>query len=150
VATFDRPNDPAIRLFWNGIVTVTVRQKLCHTTDLITVWINAFHMWDASRHLAITAAFTSASDAGHAVQLDGIIFPWRHRKDLPTFYSHAAMCMEGDTTPWLGLSTLGGMLAKSVEQGKPQDYDAALKLAGLTLSSSVSEKDHSILKPLPI
>jgi hypothetical protein len=120
---------------------------LCQTTDIVTGWINAFHMWDAAGDLAITAAFTSATEA---FQLDGIMFPWRNRKNIPTFYSHSPMCVVGDTIPWAGYETLGGMLATSVAQGKPQDYDAAMRSAGFTLPSSVTEKDHSILKPLPI
>jgi hypothetical protein len=147
VATFDKPNDPAIRLFWNDIVTATPIQPLCRTTDHITGWINAFYMWNAAGDIAVTAAATSQNQT---VQIDGITFPWRHRRDVPTFYSHSPMCMETERSPWIGHLTLGGMLAKSVKQGKPKDYDAALKLAGITLPSSVTEKDHSILKPLPI
>jgi hypothetical protein len=146
IATFDKPNDPAIRLFWSNIVTTTLRQKLCRTTDLVTGWINAFHMWDGAGNLAITANLATSE----ALQLDGVTFPWRHCKDLPTFYSHAPMCMAFNNPGWVGFSTLRGMLAKHIEQGKPQDYDAAMKLAGFTLPSSVTEKDHSMLKPLPI
>jgi hypothetical protein len=145
VATFDKPNDPAIRLFWNDIVTITPKQVLCQTTDLETGWINAFQMWDAAGNLAITAASTN-----DALQLDGITFPWRHLKNLPTFFSRSPMCLAGDAVQWASLSTLGGMLATSVKQGKPQDYDAALKSVGFILPSSVTEMDHSILKPLPI
>lgn len=40
-------------------------------------------------------------------------------------------------------------MAKSVKQGKPQDYEAAMKSVSFRLPSSVTEKDHSILQPLP-
>jgi hypothetical protein len=69
VETFDKPNHPAIRLFWNDIVTATPRQLLCDKTELITGWINAFHMWDPAGSLAITTSFAVA--ASDAVNLDG-------------------------------------------------------------------------------
>jgi hypothetical protein len=147
VETFDKPNDPAIRLFWNDIVTVTARQNLCSTTNLITGWINAFHMWDPAGNLAITANVVTASEA---VQLDGLTFPWRHSKDSPISNSHVPMCIEGDSPFSASHPILVGMLAKSVKQGQPQGYEAAMKLAGFRLPSSVAEGDHSILQPLPI
>jgi hypothetical protein len=42
------------------------------------------------------------------------------------------------------------MLAKSVKQGKPEGYEAAMKLAGFSHPSSVKESGHSTLQPLPI
>ncbi|KAF2432417.1 hypothetical protein EJ08DRAFT_677630 [Tothia fuscella] len=44
--TFDIPHDPAIRLFWNDMITATPLQPLCQTTDKVTGWINGFHFWD--------------------------------------------------------------------------------------------------------
>jgi hypothetical protein len=146
VQTFDTPNELATRLFWNDIVTATPRQDLCITTELITGWINAFHMWDPAGNLAITSAVTTAE----AVQLDGMLFPWRHSKDVPISNSHIPMCGVADTARWGSYRILIGMLAKSVKQGKPDGYEAALKLAGLKLPSSVAESDHSMLRPLPI
>jgi hypothetical protein len=104
-------------------------------------------MWNPAGNLAITADIATASEA---VQLDGITFPWRHCKDTPISNSHVPMCMEADTPRWGSYPILVGMLAKSVKQGKPQGYEAALKLAGFTLPSSVAESDHSILQPLPM
>jgi hypothetical protein len=147
IQTFDKPNDPAIRLFWNDIITATPRQKLCRTTELITGWINVFHMWDPAGNLAITSAVTAAAEA---VQLDGVVFPWRHRNHTPISNSHIPMCGVADTPRWGSYRILIGMLAKSVKQGKPEGYEAAMKSAGLTLPSSVGESDHSILQPLPI
>jgi hypothetical protein len=80
--------------------------------------------------MAITTAFTSASEF---FQLDGITYLWRHRRDIPTFYSHAPMCIAANKPGWAGYEGLGGMLAKSVTQGKPQGYDAAMRLPGFTL-----------------
>ncbi|KAF2429953.1 hypothetical protein EJ08DRAFT_716097 [Tothia fuscella] len=147
VQTFDNPNDPATRLFWNNMITITARQNLCSSTELITGWINAFHMWTPAGNLAITAAVTTASEA---VQLDGITFPWRHAKDTPIANSHVPMCVDGDSPISASSPILVGMLAKSVKQGKPEGYEAAMKLAGFTLPSTVAESDHSILQPLPI
>jgi hypothetical protein len=147
VQTFDKPNDPAIRLFWSDIVTSTARQHLCSTTDIITGWINAFHMWDPAGNLAVTSAVASSSEA---LNLDGVTYPWRHRKDTPVANSATPMCVVGDTPRWASFPVSGGMLAKSVKPGKPQGYEAAMKLAGFTLPSSVAESDHSILQPLPV
>jgi hypothetical protein len=149
VQTFDTPNDPAIRLFWNDIVTVTPRQSLCSTTELVTGWINAFHMWDPTGNLAVTAPFINAA-ANEQVKLDGVIFPWRHSKDTPISNNHASGCMRVDGPGRSGFSVIVGMLAKSVRQGKPEGYEAAMKAAGFTIPSSVKESDHSILQPLPV
>jgi hypothetical protein len=147
VQTFDTPNDATIRLFWNDMITITARQNLCITTDIITGWVNAFHMWDPAGNLAIAAPFTSAEEQ---LKLDDVTFPWRHCKDAPIANSHAPGCATADGPGVSGFSILVGMLAKSVKQGKPEGYEVALKKAGLTLPSSVKESDHSILQPLPI
>jgi hypothetical protein len=91
--TFDTPNDPAIRLFWNDIITVTPRQNRCSTTELITGWNNAFHMWDHTGNLAITA-LSATAPADEQFKLDGITLPWRHIKDTPISNNHASGCME--------------------------------------------------------
>jgi hypothetical protein len=148
VATFDKPNDLSIRLFWSDIVTATPRQKLCRTTDLITGWINVFHYWDGAGSLVPNAQVQVSSN--EAVQLDGITYPWRHRKDLPTSYSHVPMCLSGGTPGWSSAEVLVGMLAKSVKKGIPEGYVGAMKLAGFTLPTTVVESDHSILQPVPI
>jgi hypothetical protein len=147
VQTFEKPNDPIIRLFWNDMVTITARQHLCSTTELITGWINAFHMWDPAGNLAITTAIATSSES---LNLDGVTYPWRHRKDTPVANTAIPMCVVGGTPRWASFPVSGGMLAKSVKKGKPQGYEAAMKLAGFTLPSSVSESDHSILQPLPV
>jgi len=145
--TFVKPNDHAIRLFWNDMVTMTARQDRCSTTELVTGWINVFHMWDPAGNLLGTADTATASEA---LQLDGITFPWRHVRDTPVSNSHAPMCIEADGPGISSDSILVGMLAKGVKQGKPAGYEAAMKLAGFTLPSSVAESDHSTLQPLPI
>jgi hypothetical protein len=144
VATFDIPNDSATRLFWNDMVTITARQKLCRTTELVTGWINAFHFWDGAGNLVLSAQ-ASGSDN---IQLDGVTFPWRHIKDIPTTHSHAPMCI-GDNRGGLGTEVMVGMLMKNVKKGIPEDYAKAMLLAGLRIPPTVVEGDHSILQPLP-
>jgi hypothetical protein len=146
VATFEKPNDPDIRLFWSDIVTVTPRQKFCNTTDLVTGWINAFHHWDGAGSLVTKAEATSSE----AVQLDGITYPWTHRRNLPTSYSHMGFCVMADTLASWDYELLMGMLAKSVKKGIPKDYAEAMQLAGFKLPATVVENDHSILQPLPV
>jgi hypothetical protein len=159
IETFDKPNDLGVRQFWSDIVTLTPKQKLCRTTDLVTGWINAFHYWDGAGSLVNNAdpSLNNPSSASKpreqmqsdALVLDNITYPWRHRKDLPTSYSHTTMCMGGDTPGWRRSQLLVGMLAKSVKKGIPEGYEQAMKQVGFKLPSSVKESDHSILKPLP-
>jgi hypothetical protein len=149
IATFDRPNDPAIRLFWNDIVTITARQKLCLTTDIVTGWINAFHFWDGTGKPI--SSFNLASDStanNQTLKLDNVVFPWRHTKDLPTAYSHVAMCVSSDSKWESSTGMLVGMIAKSVRKGAPEGYTSALQMAGFILPLPVVETDHSILQPL--
>jgi hypothetical protein len=158
IQTFDKPNDLAIRTFWSNMITAVPRQRSCDTTELVTGWINVFHMWNPAGNLAVTAPFTTpasdaspaTSEASEAFELDGTTFLWRHIKDIPVAHSHIPMCVEGDTLRWSSYPILVGMLAKKVKQGKPAGYDAALKSAGFTLPSSVAESDHSTLQPLPM
>lgn len=53
IATFDTPNSPTIRLFWNDMVTLSARQLQCEMTDSVSGWINALHFWDASGNLLL-------------------------------------------------------------------------------------------------
>jgi hypothetical protein len=159
IETFDKPNSVSIRRFWSDIVTLTPKQRLCRTTELVTGWINAFHYWDGAGDLVANVDQTSnapnaASESGDlgqsgALVLDSITYPWRHRKDLPTAYSHTLVCLAGDTLGWGRSQLLVGMLAKTVKQGKPDGYEQAMQQAGFKLPASVQESDHSTLKPLP-
>jgi hypothetical protein len=159
VETFDKPNDVSIRQFWSDIITVTPKQKLCHTTDIITGWINAFHYWDGAGDLLTNGtpsvdSLGSASNPAGQVQsntlvLDNVTYPWRHRKNLPASYSHVNIYMFVDTPGFRSSQLLVGMLAKTIKKGIPEGYDQAMKQVGFKLPSSVQESDHSILRPLP-
>jgi hypothetical protein len=48
IATFDLPNNLASRLFWSDMVTAALQQPLCHTINIISRWVNAFHFWDGA------------------------------------------------------------------------------------------------------
>jgi hypothetical protein len=146
VASFERPNDPLIRLFWNDMVTLIAIQKTCGThTDLVTGWLNAFHFWDGAGN-TLVPGIVAASD--EKLELDGVVFPSRKVNDLPTFYSVSPMCV-GDYRGGFTFEVLSGMLAKSIQKGMPEDYPNAMQAAGFTLPSTVSAKDHSMLQPLP-
>jgi hypothetical protein len=144
VDTFSRPNDPAIRLFWSDIVTITARQKLCYTTDVVTGWIGAFQFWDGAGNPLLSAQATS----NETLLLDGITFPWRPTKGLPTALTYAHVCL-GDTVKWVPTELLVGMLAKSIKKGVPEDYERAMRMAGFQLPPTVIKSDHSILQTLP-
>ncbi|KAF2425561.1 hypothetical protein EJ08DRAFT_400519 [Tothia fuscella] len=91
VATFDLSHDPAIRLFWNDVVTITAQQKLCRTTDIVTGWVNGLHFWDGAGNLLPSNNTTES--ASQTLQLDGVTFPWRRVRDMPTAYSKMPMCI---------------------------------------------------------
>jgi hypothetical protein len=85
-----------------------------------------------------------------ALHLDGITYSWRYCNATPIPNSAFPMCVVDDTPRWGSFPISGGMLTNSVKQGKPLGYEAAMKLAGFTLPSSVADSDHSILQPLPV
>jgi hypothetical protein len=111
-------------------------------TELTTGWINAFQMCNPAGNLATTIAIASASEA---LNLDGIVYPWRHCRDTPVVHSAIPMCVADDTPRWASFPVSVGMLAKSVKLGEPQGYDAAMQLVGFTHPSSVVIIDRSIL-----
>ncbi|KAF2434088.1 hypothetical protein EJ08DRAFT_23167 [Tothia fuscella] len=150
VATFEKPNDKLIRLFWNDMVTATPRQKRCDTTRLVTGWINVFHMWDGAGNLIPLAPRTAAETTAEAVILDSVECPWRHIGDLPTAYSKIPVCVASDHPPDKDGEVLMGMMAKSIKKGIPDGYEAAMREAHFALPSSVVESDHSILQALPV
>jgi hypothetical protein len=144
VTTFVTPNDPVIRLFWNDIITMTARQPLCHTTDIVTGWINAFHFWNGAGDTLLPARAAS----NETLQIDTLIIPGRKINDLPTTETYTSMCF-GDQKGGQALAVLVGMLGKSIKKGMPQDYLKALQMVGLTLPPTVVENDHSMLLPEP-
>jgi hypothetical protein len=147
IATFDTPNDPAIRLFWSDMVTATPQRPLCQTTDIVTGWINGFHFWDgAGNPLSSAPSWSTSNDV---INYDSIIYPGRKTKDLPTAYSEITTCTSGDT-PWEAEEhILVGMVAKTIRKGEPEDYRTAMKMAGFILPPTVTSNDHSILQPQP-
>jgi hypothetical protein len=146
VASFEKANDPAIRLFWSEMISTIARQKICSTTDLITGWINAFRYWDAKGNLVYD--FTEPAPR-EVLQLDDIGYPQRHLLDIPISHSWLGMCLAGDAPGYALTETLLGMLAIGIKKGVPTDYSRALLLANLTLPTTVLESHHSILQPLP-
>jgi hypothetical protein len=157
ITTFDIPNDPTIRIFWNDMVTISLRQRLCETTDIVSGWINAFHLWDATGK-PLSPGFTLTQTVGNStvqsgeetVHLDNLIYPGRKIQDLPTAYSEVASCMGGDHVSELHTKTKVGMLAKSITKGIPEGYQKAMRLAGFVLPPTVADSDHSILQAEPV
>jgi hypothetical protein len=150
IATFNTPYDPAIRLFWSDMVTATPQRPLCHTTDIVTGWINGFHFWDGAGNLLFsTIRGSTNNNNNNTVQLDNITYPWRKTKDMPTALSEITLCTSGDTM-WEGYEhILVGMMAKTIKKGIPDDYGTAMKMAGFILPPTVTDSDHSILQPQP-
>jgi hypothetical protein len=164
IATFDIPNDLAIRVFWNDMVTISVRQPLCTTSDVVTGWINALHFWDATGN-PISPGLTSVQTVGNGTvqsheptpkngeetfHLDNFIYPGRKIQDLPTAYSEVASCLRGDHVSELYTKTKVGMLAKSTTRGIPEGYQNAMRLAGFVLLPTVADCDHSVLQAEPV
>jgi hypothetical protein len=145
-ATFRDPNNLVIRTFWNDIVTMTAKQRLCQTTDMVTGWVNAFHFWNGAGDVLPAGSILGASN--ETLEINGVFLPGRKLKDLPTAHSNTPMCI-GDEKGGASTTALMGMLGKSIKKGKPEDYAKAMQLAGFRLPSTVTESDHSMLQPLP-
>lgn len=150
IATFDRPNDPAIRLFWNDIVTLTVRQPLCQQTNVVTGWINGLHFWDGAGNVLLTSQLLEAQGINSTAHLDTVIYPARRTQDLPTAYSELDGCefWDGPSSVWNKLVV--GMLARNITSGTPEGYKKAVEQAGFSLPLAVANSDHSMLQPQPI
>jgi hypothetical protein len=131
------------------MITATPRQLLCHTTDIVTGWINGFHFWDANGDVLLPK-LSSQATANDTVRLDNVPYPWRKLNELPTAYSGLRACMSMDS-PWAIYDKMSvGMMAKKIKSGIPEGYSKAMQMAELFLPSKVVESDHSILQPEPV
>jgi hypothetical protein len=146
------------------MVTISARQPLCRTTDIVSGWINALHFWDATgNRLPQGIALIQAPDNNTAqsntpaqttgeddIHLDNVIYPGRELRDLPTAYSEVASCLGGDHIFESYTRTKVGMLAKTITKGIPEGYQKAMQLAGFVLPPTVADGDHSILQAEPV
>jgi hypothetical protein len=61
------------------MITVTPRQLLCQTTDIVTGWINGFHFWDAAGNTLSPHPFLQSTDNNNTnnntVHLDNVSYP---------------------------------------------------------------------------
>jgi hypothetical protein len=99
------------------MITVTPRQLLCHTTDIVTGWINGFHFWDAAGNILSPHPLQASSSTNNeTVRLDNVSYAWRRTSDLPTAYSEIRACISMDS-PWAAHDkTTVGIMAKSIQK----------------------------------
>jgi hypothetical protein len=147
VATFQDPNDRDLRDFWDNAI-VQRSQSSPDLSDVLTGWLGGFLYWDPAGYTLEHDVHARLREA--QMTLDNIMLPWHRLHDLPTAYSSLRMCWMDDRLTSTDVDLVAGMVAKSIKKGKPVGYEAALRAAGLTLPSTVSEIDHSILRPLSL
>ena len=147
MATFQDPNSRDVREFWDNAI-IQRSQSSPALSHVLTGWLNGFVYWDAAGYTLEHDVHANPRDA--QMTLDNVMLPWRRLRDLPTAYSSFRMCWLDDRLASTDIDIVAGMMAKSVKKGIPEGYGAAMRNAGLTLPSTVSKSDHSILRPLSL
>jgi hypothetical protein len=146
VATFENPNDDAVRKFWSNVVIAPSEQAECrgNRVSVFTGWINGFHFWGADGEVLSTKEMTPQ---GQRFALDGTVYPWRHIRDLPSTINKLRLCWGGDNPINADRDLVMGMMVTSIKRGFPEGYEAPMRRANFSLPPSVLKSDHGILQP---
>jgi hypothetical protein len=151
VKSFDDPNNPDIRRFWNEIVTDGGGRKGCVGEYMITGWINGFHCWNPSGAMLYHDRGTTSNERGTgAVSLDGVAYGSRIIFDFPDEYPTTLVRAPDYYHPNCSLDygvLVAGMMGKSISKGAPEGYAMALRKASLGLPSNFTTDQHSTLQP---
>lgn len=141
VQTFDKPDDPDIRGFWNTIIHAEAKLEVYGPPPyVLSGWLMGFFFWD--REGGPLGYWPSEGD----VVLDGIKYPSRWLDSLPVAYAQAPFIMKNrggmeDFPAYV----LAGNIAKEVRKGLPEGYANALMRFN---KSDVDEGlPHGIVQP---
>lgn len=141
VQTFDKPDDPDIRAFWNTIIHAESQIDMYGPPPYkLTGWLMGFFFWDKDGNSL--GYWPSETD----VTLDGIQYSSRWLDSLPVAYAQAPFIMKG----YMGIDefpayVLAGNIAQEVRKGIPEGYAEALMRFN---QSSVNEGfSHGIVQP---
>jgi hypothetical protein len=145
VQSFDNPNDPTIRRFWDTIVSNASQDGECLRSSIVSGWVTGFYYWDASGQMLPRDRATTP------FYLDREGFFSRSISDLPHTYTNTPLRYRGmamgPVYTLLGNLT-AGMVGKRVTRGAPEGYAAAMQKADFSLPPTVSQQQHSMLEPI--
>jgi hypothetical protein len=146
VKSFDDPDGPDIRRFWDSIIAGGGGSdgKECSGGSVVDGWINGFHYWDASGRLL------SRPPGLKGFALDGVVYPSRSINDMPYTYSHTPLRARINVSGYIYIplgNLTAGMVGKKITNGAPESYATAMQRAHLSLPSSVTKDHHSMLEP---
>jgi hypothetical protein len=145
VRSFETPNDPTIRQFWQDIVKVLPGGGICGASPYhVSGWINAFHYWDTQGN-----QLHGNTENVPTAKLDGITYPMRDIKYFPTAFATAPIKVEDNGREY-NVTALAGLLGKKITQEVPKGYANAMRKANgdADVSIYVNSKDHTTLEPV--
>lgn len=127
IASFDAPDSPETRLFWNQMATAGPSGCSHAPIDAISGWILGFFYWDASGQPLYRGREAPMS------KLDNTTYPRLNISSLPIAYARAPFILRGfNNTDRFEAYVLAGTLGKQVSPGPPDGYGDALKRANQT------------------
>jgi len=142
VKTFDSPDDPEIRTFWNSIMHAEPNRSCGAPPYSLNGWLMGFFYWDS-----VGKPLSKSPSGGLA--LDGVNYARRLVDSLPVGYAQAPFTMldyPDRGTPRFEAYVLAGNVGKQFIKGLPDGYAEALhRFNGSTVDTSLP---HGILKPL--
>ncbi|KAF2177665.1 hypothetical protein K469DRAFT_643895 [Zopfia rhizophila CBS 207.26] len=142
VQTFDKPDDPEIRGFWNNIIHAEPQNYCGGPPYTLSGWLMGFFFWNS---------VGNPLSQGHVgdFSLDGIKYAPRGIDALPVAYAQAPFTMldfPDEQTPKFPAYVLAGNVGKHISNGVPEGYAVALKRFN---GSAVDESlPHGTLQPL--
>ncbi|KAL2162458.1 hypothetical protein VTH06DRAFT_7371 [Thermothelomyces fergusii] len=147
VATFDAPDAPETRLFWNQIVNGQAARVCGDPPVFISGWITAFYYWsDAGSPFGRNSVrnFTST------LRLDDIDYPVLDLTVAPVGYARVPFIMKDyDGLDEFPAYVAAGALGKQITQGAPEGYEEALARLGDPAEAALAATaDHATLRPL--
>ncbi|KAF2736503.1 hypothetical protein EJ04DRAFT_489711, partial [Polyplosphaeria fusca] len=141
VETFDKPDDPTIRQFWNSIIHAEGPSNICGTAPYtFTGWLMGFFFWDSEGK----PLFQSKYDD---LVVDGVHYSPRSIEDLPIAYAQAPVTiLKFQEVEEFKAYLLAGNLGKQIDAGVPNGYTEALKR--FNGSETDLSLPHGTLRPL--
>ncbi|KAL2265078.1 hypothetical protein VTJ83DRAFT_7588 [Remersonia thermophila] len=146
VQSFDRPDDPALRKFWNQIVTARAPRICGDPPVFLSGWITGFYYWNENGRPFARPNLSPAAPKPELV-IDGVEFPTLDLELAPVGYARVPFLMldyQGQSE--FPAYVAAGMLGKQITKGPPEGYQQALKRVG---EQAIEDpKQHATLRPL--
>jgi hypothetical protein len=140
VQTFDEPDSPRIREFWNNIVLAEYTGDICGIEPYnVNGWLTGFAFWNREGE-------PLSQWKRDGLDIDGVKYTPRVIDDLPLAYAQAPLTMVAfDGHDKFLAYLVAGNIAKQIRHGRPAGYADALKRFN---GSAVDESlPHSVLEP---